>query len=216
MTKGASLASLRGLYVIADDDPRWQNDPSEQALAALRGGARVVQLRAKHSGDRETLRMAREIAAEARARGALFFVNDRFDLAVAAGADGVHLGQDDLPPSAIPARVREHLWVGFSTHTADQVRQARKEPVDYLGFGPVFATASKEQAYSPRGLDALREAAALAGDLPVVAIGGVGAGRCAQVIAAGARAACVLSAISDTRDPEGAARALVAEIGTRA
>lgn len=210
------LASLRGLYVIADDNPRWPHGPEEQARAALRGGACAIQLRLKHTGDQIALRLAQKIASAARAHGALLFVNDRFDLAIAAGAHGVHLGQEDLPPHALPPEVRRQLLVGFSTHSAEQVRKARDEAVDYLGFGPVFATTSKEQSYSPRGLEALREAAELAGELPVVAIGGVGAGRCTEVIAAGATAACVLSAVADAPDPDAATRSLVAEIAVSA
>jgi hypothetical protein len=115
-----SAPAVQGLYVLADDDPRWRRDPVEQARAALAGGAAAVQLRAKHATDRQALAWAEAIVALCRAAGARSFVNDRFDLALAAGADGVHLGQDDLPPDRMPAAARARLLVGRSTHTSSR------------------------------------------------------------------------------------------------
>jgi thiamine-phosphate pyrophosphorylase len=201
-----------GLHVLADDDRRWSIGPVAQARAACAAGARVVQLRAKHAGDRETLAWAREIRALTRAAGARFVVNDRFDLALAAEADAVHLGQDDLPPSALPATAREKLAVGRSTHDLVQARAARAEGVDYVAYGPVFGTSSKAGAGSARGLGGLAEAVAVAAPLPVVAIGGIDASKLADVLAAGARGAAVISAVAGAADPEAAARALVREM----
>jgi thiamine-phosphate pyrophosphorylase len=203
---------IAGLYVLCDDDPRWPRDPVAQARAALAGGARVVQLRAKRAGDRQALAWGRAIAALARAHGALFFVNDRFDLALACAADGVHLGQDDLPPARVPAGARARLLVGRSTHTPEQLPAAAGEPVDCVAFGPVFGTTSKDSAYGARGTAALAEAVALAAPRPLVAIGGIDAARAGEVIRAGAAAACVLSAVAGADDPEAAARALAAAI----
>ena len=104
VNREAALERLRGLHVLADDAPHWKHDPVEQARAACRGGASVVQLRAKLAADREALAWALRIRELTRQAGALFIVNDRFDLALAAGADGVHLGQEDLPPTRIPTR----------------------------------------------------------------------------------------------------------------
>ena len=98
----ARAAAYCGLHVLADDDPRWSCDPPAQAAAACAGGAQVVQLRAKRATDRQALAWARAIRELTRASGTRFVVNDRFDLALAAGADAVHLGQGDLPPSALP------------------------------------------------------------------------------------------------------------------
>jgi len=204
--------SVRGLYVLADDDPRWPCDPVEQAQAALAGGAAVLQLRAKHATDLQALAWAEAIGERCRARGALFFVNDRFDLALAAGADGVHLGQDDLPPASIPERVRARLRIGRSTHTLEQARAACEEPVDYVAFGPVFGTTSKESPYDARGLEALAAVAQLVAPRPCVAIGGIDAGRVSETLHAGASALCVLSAIAAAPDMEKAARTLVAAI----
>jgi thiamine-phosphate pyrophosphorylase len=201
--------ALEGLLVLADDDPRWRWDPVEQARAACAGGARIVQLRAKRAGDRQALGWAAQIRRETRAAGALFFVNDRFDLAWASGADGVHLGQDDLSPASLPAAARARLRVGRSTHVAAELAAVREEPVDYVAFGPVFGTRSKDSPHGPRGLDALREAVRAAAPRPVAGIGGIDAGNAAQVAAAGARLCAVISAVAGAEDPEAATRALV-------
>ena len=144
--------NFRGLHVLADDDARWKCDPVAQAEAACRGGAQVIQLRAKSTPDTRVLEWARKIRSLTRGCGALFVVNDRFDLALAAEADGVHLGQEDLSPLAIPREARGRLAIGRSTHTMEQIASARSEPVDYLAFGPVFRTESKMSRYEPKGL----------------------------------------------------------------
>jgi thiamine-phosphate pyrophosphorylase len=203
---------LGGLHVLADDDPRWRCDPVAQARAACAGGAAVVQLRAKRAIDRDALAWCRAIRAITRESGTLFVVNDRFDLAVATGADGVHLGQDDLPPGRIPAEAREGLLIGRSTHDAEQARRACQEPIDYLAFGPVFGTTSKRSPYDARGLAALGEIAAITGPLPLVAIGGIDLHRVAEVIRAGASGAAVISAVAAAEDPVAATRALVSVI----
>ena len=198
---------LRGLHVLADDDPRWKFDPVEQATAACRGGADVVQLRVKSATDREALSWAEQIRAVTRASGALFFVNDRFDLALSARADGVHLGQTDLPPARIPRPERERLLVGHSTHTLQQADEALREPVDYLAFGPVFGTRSKRSEYTARGIDALAEVAARVAPLPLVGIGGIELRNAESVARAGAGVA-VISAVAAAEDPAAATRAL--------
>jgi len=205
------LERVRGVYVLADDDPRWRNDVRAQLAGALSGGATVIQLRLKHTADGAALALAREAIEMTRAAGALLFMNDRFDLALLAGADGVHLGQDDLAPERLPADARTRLLVGLSTHTPAQVRESRTRPVDYVAFGPVFGTASKSSPFEARGLALLREAVALAGR-PVVAIGGISGANAAEVRAAGASAAAVISAIADASDPSEATRYLQARL----
>lgn len=204
----APPARLGGLLAIADDDPRWPQGPVAQARAACDGGAALVQLRAKHASDRRVLEWAEAVRAATRAAGALFFVNDRFDLALAAEADGVHLGQDDLPPGRLPAAARGRLLVGRSTHDRAQAEAAREEGVDYVAFGPVFGTASKESPYGPRGLEALAEVVRLVAPRPVFAIGGVDLERAGRAVAAGAAGVAVISAIAAADAPEAAARAL--------
>jgi thiamine-phosphate pyrophosphorylase len=203
----AGVERVAGVYALVDDDPRWRNDPRAQLAGALAGGATAIQLRSKHGGDGAALAFAREAVARARGAGALSFVNDRFDLALLAGADGVHLGQEDLAPEQVPADARARLLIGLSTHTLEQVRESRMRPVDYVAFGPIFGTRSKDSAYAPRGLALLREAVALAGR-PLVAIGGIGAEQAAAVRAAGAVAVAVISAIADAGDPAEATRYL--------
>ncbi|HEY8156568.1 MAG TPA: thiamine phosphate synthase [Myxococcota bacterium] len=210
MTRRASADRLSGLHVLADASPRWAHSPVAQARAACAGGASAVQLRAKLAPDRDLLAWAAEIRALTEDAGALFLVNDRFDLALAAGADGAHLGQDDLPPARVPPAARERLLLGFSTHTLEQAAAARREPVDYVAFGPVFGTSSKDSPWGPRGLAQLAEVVRSVRPLPVVAIGGIDASNAASVRVAGAAGFAVISAVAGAREPEAATRALVA------
>jgi thiamine-phosphate pyrophosphorylase len=199
--------ALSGLHVLADDSPSWPHDPVAQARAACAGGASVVQLRTKHATDSERLQMARAIRETTTHAGVLFFVNDRFDLALAAHADGVHLGQDDLAPGSIPPDARRRILIGRSTHTEAQLRAAADEPVDYLAFGPVFETRSKTSEWAPRGIPALAGAVATAAARPLVAIGGISAANIAQVGGVGAGAA-VISAVAAAPHMEAATRTL--------
>ena len=205
---------VRGLHVLADDSGFWKWSPVEQARAACEAGAAVVQLRAKHATDCEALAWAETIRELTSAHGLLFFVNDRFDLALAAGADGVHLGQEDLPPARIPPAARERLLVGRSTHSETEVRTACSEPIDYLAYGPIYATASKAAGRRPRGLRDLARIAGLAAPRLVVAIGGIDADRACEVGAAGAAGVAVISAVAGADDPLAAARALVRSFGS--
>ncbi len=200
---------LRGLHVLADDAPHWKHDPVEQARAACLGGAHVVQLRAKLAGDREALRWSREIRRLTREHGVLFIVNDRFDLALLADADGVHLGQEDLPPGRLPESARRQLLVGRSTHDLAQARLASEPCVDYVAFGPIFGTRSKASPYDARGTDALRKVVGQVAPRPVVAIGGIDAARAADVRRAGAAGFAVISAVAGADDPVAATRDLV-------
>lgn len=200
---------LAGVMVLADDDPRWPHDPVLQAEAACRGGARSVQLRCKHATDRQALSWGARIRAATREAGVLFLVNDRFDLALALEADGVHLGQDDLPPARIPPGLRARLLVGRSTHTPEQVEAARAEPVDYLALGPVYGTRSKHTPWRAPGLAAVARASRRAAPRPLVAIGGIDAARARELAGAGALAVAVISAVAGAVDPERATRDLV-------
>ncbi len=203
-------ARLGGLHVLADAAPGWPHSPVAQARAACAAGAAVVQLRAKHARDAEVLAWAAEIRALTTQAGALFVVNDRFDLALAAGADGAHLGQDDLPPARIPQAARARLLLGRSTHTLEQAAAASGEPIDYVAFGPVFGTRSKESEWSARGLAQLAAVVRRVRPLPVVAIGGIDASNAASVRAAGAAGFAVISAVAGAADPEAATRRLLA------
>ena len=202
-------ARFAGLHVLCDDDPRWALGVIDQARAACAGGAAVVQLRAKHVPDREALAWARELRAITREAGVAFVVNDRFDLALACGADAVHLGQNDLPPSALPDEARALLAVGRSTHTLEEARAACDEPVDYVAYGPVYGTQSKRSEFTARGLDTLAEVVAIVAPKPLVAIGGITLEGLGPVLDAGAAGAAVISAVVGQDDPEAATSALV-------
>jgi len=201
-----------GLHALADDDPRWPNDPVAQAAAACAGGASVVQLRCKHASDREALDWARAIRRLTRRAALCFVVNDRFDLALAAEADAVHLGQDDLPPERVRSAAGAALAIGRSTHDETQLARACAEPVDYVAYGPVFGTRSKESRHAPRGVEALAAAAKAVAPRPLVAIGGISAGNLSAVLRAGAAGVAVISAIAAQPEPERATRELVGAI----
>lgn len=203
------LQRYGGLHVLADDDPRWTRDPVEQARHACAGGAQVIQLRAKHATDAQIVDWGHTIRALTREAGARFTLNDRFDLALLTDADAVHLGQGDLPPRALPAEARARLAVGRSTHNAAQARDARREGVDYLAFGPLFGTSSKSTPYTKRGLDALREVVAVAAGCPVVAIGGIATSNAAAVANAGAAGIAVISAVVAADEMADATRELL-------
>ncbi len=212
MTVGVGAAArstaFAGLHVLADDDPRWPLDPVAQARAACAGGAAAVQLRAKHAVDDRIVEWGRAIRELTRACGAAFVLNDRFDLALAVGADAVHLGQDDLPPDAIPETLRPRLAVGRSTHDLEQARRAVEEGVDYVALGPVFGTGTKDTGYDARGLSLLSEVVALVSPRPVVAIGGIDEDNLPAALAAGAVGAAVISAVAGAADPEDSVRRL--------
>ena len=198
--------SYHGLHVIVDDDVRWSRDPIAQAEAACAGGARVLQLRAKTAPDRQVLHWARIIRELTREAGVLFVLNDRFDIALLAEADAVHLGQEDISPGQIPTEIRQALDIGRSTHDREQAEKALDDGVRYIGYGPVFGTRSKSTPYSARGIDGLAEVAAAVKPLPVIAIGGIGATAANDVRSAGAAGIAVISSVAASADPAEATR----------
>ncbi len=209
------IARLGGLMVLADDAPNWKIDPIDQARAACEGGASVVQLRAKRATDAVALEWAEAIREITRKSDVGFFVNDRFDLALAADADGVHLGQDDIPPSRIPMAARSRLLVGRSTHSLEQAREACEESVDYIALGPIFSTGSMGSPCDPRGVERLAEVVRAVQPQPVIAIGGIDPGNVARVADAGVAGIAVISAIARAADPRRAARELAETLRER-
>jgi thiamine-phosphate pyrophosphorylase len=184
----------------------------DAALRALPAGAAAVQLRAKPLGGRALLDAARTLREVTRGR-ALLFVNDRFDVALAAGADGVHLPARGLPVGAARRGIGAAggaLLVGCSTHSLAEARMAARAGADFLTFGPVFPTASKAAYGAPVGLDALGEVARAVG-VPVFALGGVDAARVAACSERGARVACI-GAVLGAADPGAGARLLAEAI----
>lgn len=174
---------------------------------ALRGGVDMVQLRDKDAPDELILRAAAGFRALCDEHGALFWLNDRPDLARAAGADGVHLGQDDMPVSEARDQLGPDLLIGLSTHSPGQFDAAFASEADQLSVGPVWETPTKA-GRPAAGLDYVRHAAEHGGDAPWFAIGGIDAGNVSEVVAAGARRVVVVRAIRDAADPEAAARSL--------
>jgi thiamine-phosphate pyrophosphorylase len=194
----ARLAAAR-LYLVIEAAAARAGVP-----AALAGGVDVVQLREKDGPDDEVVAAGRELRALCDARGALLVVNDRADLALACGADGVHVGQDDAPVGAVRALVGPDVLIGLSTHSPAQVDEA--EGVDYLGVGPVYETATKPSV-EPVGIELVEYAAGNASK-PWFAIGGIDPERAPEVVAAGARRIAVVRAIRDAADPRAASAAL--------
>lgn len=199
------VAALRGLYGMASPEPSIGRSALAIGFDLLAAGVAVLQYRNKTADTVDQLAECQVLAAACHERGALLIVNDRIDIALAAGADGVHLGQEDLPVGvarqlAVKARPGQPFWIGQSTHNPEQARAAVAAGCDYIGLGPVFATTTKADLRAPvAGLEYIRWSATTL-DLPHVAIGGIGPGNFAQVIAAGARCCAMISAINQQPD----------------
>ncbi len=201
------LASTR-LYMVCDERP------AAFLAAALRGGVDIVQLRIKGAPDRVIVESAARFAEQCAAHGALFILNDRPDLVEACGADGVHVGQDDVSVAEARALVGPDRIVGLSTHSPEQIEVAGELDVDYIGVGPVHATPTKP-GRPPVGLELVRYAAARA-SVPFFAIGGIDADNVEAVRDAGARRVAVVRALTEAPDPERTARELRAAICSEA
>lgn len=196
---------LHGVYVITE--PALA-DPVESVAQVLAGGAQIVQLRAKHAPTRQLVQWGQAIRALTRQHDTLFIVNDRLDVALAVEADGVHLGQDDLPVPLARKIAGEQFLIGVSAETVEEAQQAEQEGADYLGVGPMFATATKPDAGTPVGPERLRQIKQ-AVRIPVFGIGGINAENAVQVLAAGADGICVISAVLSAPNPTEATRQLV-------
>ncbi len=210
-TKGDDARLGRGLYGMADVGALERREVSleDGVRALLDGGAPIVQLRWKDASAGPMLKAARLLVARCKQYGALAIVNDRVDIAVASGAAGVHLGQDDLFVAQARSLLPAGALVGVSTHDLRQVDAALADGADYIGYGPVFSTATKTNPDPVVGLDGLAGAVArVAGRVPVVAIGGIDLPRVSSVAATGADLAAVVSDIIGHADIAGRARAV--------
>ena len=167
---------------------------AEQVARLVRGGATLIQLREKHLPPRAFFEQAQQAIAVAHANGARIVINDRVDIALALAADGVHLGQDDMPPAAARALLGDQALIGFSTHTLQQAIYARDLPIDYLAVGPIFQTTTKANPDPAIGLAGLTEIRTQIGDFPLVAIGGITASNVKITLEAGASCVAVISA----------------------
>jgi thiamine-phosphate pyrophosphorylase len=198
------------LYAIVDPLDTGR-EPLALARAMLAGGARLLQLRLKSVSSGALLAAATAIRERTAAAGATLIVNDRADLARACGADGVHLGQEDLPVEDARRIVGPTAVVGFSTHSETQLEAARSAGADYLAFGPIFATTSKSKADPVLGCERLAAARRLT-EGPLVAIGGITAATAPAVLAAGADAVAVIAALVRAPDVERATAELLASL----
>ncbi len=187
---------MRDLSLCVITDATLAPGRSHAVIAekALAGGAPMIQVREKHPQMRSLLAETRRIRDMCTRAGATFILNDRLDLALLAGADGVHLGQEDFPPSRARTLLPRGKILGVSTHSLEQARRAAAEGADYIGIGPIFSTTTKDTGYSARGLDTLR-AVREAVSLPLIAIGGITLERVPDVIRAGADGVAVISAV---------------------
>jgi thiamine-phosphate pyrophosphorylase len=192
------------LYVILDRSVARGRTLPELLEAVLAGGCRMVQLREKSMPLAELFPTAQALRRRSREAGALFIVNDRADLALALDADGLHLGQEDLPGAAGRRLLRPGMILGVSTHDADQARRALADGADYVAVGSMFPTGTKPgfQLVGPDLIRRLRPAIAV----PLVAIGGITEDNCEEVMGAGADAVAVISAVCAASDPETATR----------
>ena len=168
---------------------------ADQVRLLSLGGASLIQLREKHQPAIQFYEQVRAAVSEARKRGVQIIINDRVDIALACGAHGVHLGQDDMPPDAARRLLGQKVIIGYSTHSVDQAQKALLLPIDYIAIGPIFNTSTKGDTSPAVGLEGLREVRKIVGDFPLVAIGGISVSNAAAVIEAGADSVALISAL---------------------
>jgi thiamine-phosphate pyrophosphorylase len=172
----------------------------EQVKCLIAGGAEFIQLREKHASPKDFYQSAIEVLEYARPRNVKIIINDRVDIALSTGADGVHLGQEDLPPEQARKILGENAIIGFSTHSVAQAIEAMKFPVDYIAIGPVFPTVSKENPDDVVGTEGVKIVREAIGDFPLVAIGGITFENAQNVLQSGADSLALISTILKPAD----------------
>lgn len=205
------MKSIGVFHVITDTTTQTRFNHYQLAEMAIKGGADTIQFRQKTGTTRQLIETLEGLQSICRRYGVPLIVNDRADIALAVGAAGVHLGQDDLPIEIGRRIFPRKAIIGASARTEEHLMQAVTDGADYIGFGPVFRTSSKRDAESPKGLDALRRMSKKT-NRPVIAIGGVTADTAYETIRAGAHGVAVISAVCAQPDPVLASRQLLAEI----
>lgn len=201
------MAPRYDLYVITDEGLSHGLTHAEIARRAIAGGADVIQLREKRHSGEELLRQAHEIRAMTKEAGVLFIVNDRLDLALSCRADGVHLGQEDIPASLARSLSPPGFIIGVSAGTLEEAVKAGKDGADYIGLGPICQTDSKNDAGPVCGFDRIAEVKKHVA-IPIIVIGGIGPTNAKQAIAAGADGLAVISAVVSQDDITAAAKRL--------
>ncbi len=201
------MKQIGRLHVLTDTVLQSRFSHLELARMAIKGGADTIQFRQKIGTTREMIEIVRQLKKLCKDSGVTLIVNDRLDVAIAAEADGVHLGQDDFPIPLARKLLGESRIIGGSAATLEEAQKCLAEGADYIGFGPVYPTASKADAGPVTGIKLLRQAVE-AIYLPIIAIGGVNVENTPEVMRAGARGIAVISAVCCEEDPEQATRAL--------
>ena len=201
------MKKIGKLHILTDTVLQSRFSHMEITRLAIAGGADTIQYREKSGSTREMIEIARNMKRLCLEAGVTFIVNDRLDVAIAAEADGVHLGQDDFPIPMARQILGEGRIIGGSAATLDEARKCLSEGADYVGFGPVYPTSSKDDAGPVSGIDILKQVVDII-PLPIIAIGGVGPENIPDVMRAGARGIAVISAVCCQDDPDEATRSL--------
>ena len=201
------MKQIGKLHILTDTVLQSRFSHMEITRLAIAGGADTIQYRQKSGSTREMIEIARNMKRLCSEAGVTFIVNDRLDVAIAAEADGVHLGQDDFPIPMARDLLGEGRIIGGSAATLDEARKCLSEGAGYVGFGPVYPTSSKDDAGPVSGIDILKQVVEVI-PLPIIAIGGVSAENIPDVMRAGAHGIAVISAVCCQDDPEEATRAL--------
>lgn len=202
---------IRGLYVIIDPQVTGGRDPLDIATGAVRGGARMLQLRDKLRDKGQTLPLAMALQQLCQVNDVLLIINDHADLAAAVGSGGLHVGQTDLPVAQARRVLGPQQVIGRSNHEIEELIDSQKMGADHMAFGSIYQTGTKTVGRPPQGIEPLRRAREVT-HVPLVAIGGINADNVAPVVEAGADAICVTAAVGLAPDPEAAASRLVAAI----
>lgn len=205
LRKPDTLREALRLYLVTDQSSLRGRTLTDVVLAAVQGGVTCVQLREKNLGTRDFVTLACAMKALLAPLGVPLVINDRLDVALACGAQGVHLGQSDMPVELARQLLPPEVFIGLSVESLDNVVRAAGQAVDYLGVSPIYATPTKTDTAAPWGLAGLRQVRALTA-LPLVAIGGVHVTNAAELLQAGANGLAVVSAICSAPDPSAAAR----------
>lgn len=202
------------LYAIVDPDADPQRPVLHLAAAILNAGGRLIQLRMKNRSSGEVLTTATALRERTAHAGATLIINDRVDIALAVGADGVHLGAEDLPVEEARRIAGPGLLIGRSTHSLEEAAAAVDAGADYIGFGPIYATATKPPSHTPRGLAPLRTVRAQV-QVPTVAIGGITEATAPAVRAAGADAVAMIGELARSTNVEDTVRRILAALALR-
>jgi thiamine-phosphate pyrophosphorylase len=204
----AQRVTLPALYAILDPEQIGSSSPDSVLRQLLQGGAKMIQLRAKAMSSRDFIQLAQKARDLTIPFDCKLIVNDRIDIALGSAADGVHLGQEDLPLEVGRKLLGDRL-IGISTHSLEQAKEAEANGADYIGFGPIFGTATKNTGYTARGLEMLARIRA-AVDLPIVAIGGITEANIQDVWRVGADSAAIISDILKADDVAAKVSAILA------